>query len=141
MRTLEALTGDDDLEDTFAQATDCLAELLPAVLPAVMMEPREAEIDSLLRRSIAAPIPSLPPDFDQRLMREVRRSSQPLDRYRRILLTGYGLMSVVASAVVMRGQGLDWGAISVMILGPLALVAAARWARRATYTTIGHGAQ
>ncbi len=73
------------------------------------MEPREAGIDSLLRRSMAAPVPSLPPDFDQRLMREVRRSSQPLDRYRRILLDGYGLVSVVASAVVMRGQGLDWG--------------------------------
>jgi hypothetical protein len=104
------------------------------------MEPRDAEIDSLLRRSMAAPVPSLPPDFDQRLMCEVRRGSQPLDRYRRILLTGYGLMSVATSAVVMRGQGLDWGAISVMILGPLALVAAARWAWRATYTTMGHGA-
>ena len=104
------------------------------------MEPRDAEIDSLLRRSRAAPVPSLPPDFDQRLMCEVRRGSQPLDRYRRILLTGYGLMSVATSAVVMRGQGLDWGAISVMILGPLALVAAARWAWRATYTTMGHGA-
>jgi hypothetical protein len=100
------------------------------------MEPREAGIDSLLRRSMAAPVPSLPPDFDQRLMREVRRSSQPLDRYRRILLTGYGLTSVVASAVVMRGQGLDWGAIAGMILAPLALVAAARSAWRATHTTI-----
>jgi len=94
------------------------------------MEPREAGIDSLLRCSMAAPVPSLPPDFDQRLMREMRRGSQPLDRYRRMLLTGYGLTSVVASAVVMRGQGLDWGAISVMILAPVALVAAARWARR-----------
>jgi hypothetical protein len=105
------------------------------------MEPHEAEIDSLLRRSMARPVPSLLPDFDQRLMRELRRSSQPLDRYRRILLTGYGLTSVLTSAVVMRGQGLDWGAISVMILGPLALVAVARWARRTTYTTMGHGAK
>jgi hypothetical protein len=103
------------------------------------MEPREAEIDHLLRRSLAAPVPSLPPDFDQRLMSKVRRSSQPLDRYRRILLTGYGLTSVVTSAVVMRGQGLDWGPLSVMILGPLALVAATGWAWRAT--TMGHGAQ
>ena len=95
------------------------------------MEPREAEIDRLLRRSMAAPIPSLPPDFGQRLMREVRLSSQPLDRYRRILLTGYGVMSVAVSAVAMRGQGLHWGAISVMILVPLALVVTARSARRA----------
>jgi len=49
-------------------------------------EPREAEIESLLRRSMAAPVPSLPPDFDQRLMRQVRRSSSSLDRYDRLLL-------------------------------------------------------
>jgi hypothetical protein len=54
-------------------------------------EPREAEIESLLRRSMAAPVPSLPPDFDQRLMRQVRRSSSSLDRYDRLLLSGYGL--------------------------------------------------
>jgi anti-sigma factor RsiW len=92
------------------------------------MEPREAGIDSLLRRSMAAPVPRLPSDFDQRLMREVGRGSQPLDRYRRILLAGYGLTSVLASALVMRGHGLNWGAIAVMILGPLALVVGARWA-------------
>jgi hypothetical protein len=89
-------------------------------------------MDSLLRRSMAAPVPSLPPDFDQRLMREVRRSSEPLNRYGRILLAGYGLTSVVVSAVVMRGQGLGWSAISVMILAPLALITATRWTRRAT---------
>src|ERR1035441_7072836 len=105
------------------------------------MEPHEARIDSLLRRSMAAPVPALPIYFAQRLMREVRRSSQPLDRYRRILLTGYGLTSAVASAVVMRGQGLDWGAIAVMILGPLALVATVPWARRATHTTMRHSAK
>jgi hypothetical protein len=95
------------------------------------MEPRETEIDSLLRRSMAGPVPSLSPDFDRRLMRELRRGSQPLDRYGRILLAGYGLTSVVTCAVVMRGYGLDWGVISAAILGPLALLAAAGWARRA----------
>lgn len=105
------------------------------------MEPHEAGIDSLLRRSMTAPVPGLPPDFDQRLMREVRRGSQPRDRYRRILVTGYGLTSAVVSAVVMRGQGLDWRAISVMILGPLAVVAVVPWARRATHRTIRHSAE
>jgi hypothetical protein len=89
------------------------------------IEPRKAGIDSLLRRSMAAPVPTLPPDFDERLMREMRLSKQPPERYRRILLICYGLISVVVSAVVMRGQGLDWGAIVLMTLGPLALVAAA----------------
>jgi hypothetical protein len=102
------------------------------------MEPREAGIDRLLRRSMAAPVASLSPDFDQRLMREVRRGSQPLDRYRRILLSGYALISVATSAAIMRGQGLHWGAISATILGPLALVAAARSVRRVP-RTLGHG--
>lgn len=105
------------------------------------MEPREDGIDSLLRRSMAAPVPSLPPDFDQRLMRELRQSSQGLVRNRRILLTCYGLISGVTSAVVMRGQGLDWGAIAVMILGPLALLATVPWARRAIHTTMRHSAK
>lgn len=100
------------------------------------MKPDEAGIDSLLRRSMNVPVPSLPPDFDQRVMREVRQNSPVLDRYRRLLLTCYGLISVVISAVVMSGQGLGWGAIAVTILGPLSLVAAVPWARRATHATI-----
>ena len=105
------------------------------------MEPHETGIDSLLRRSMGAPVPSLPPDFDQRLMRELRQSSQGLGRYGRIVLTFYGLISVVVSAVVMHGQGLDWVAIAAMILGPLALVAIVPWARRPTHSTIGHSAK
>ena len=104
------------------------------------MEPREAGIDSLLRHSMAAPVPSLPADFDQRLMREVRQDSQVLGRYRRILLTCYGLISVVTSVVVMRGQGLEWGTVAVMILGPLALVATVPWGRRATRKRMRHSA-
>ena len=87
------------------------------------MDPRDAAIDRLLRQSLAAPVPNLPPGFDQRLM---RRTSQPLHRYRWIPLIGYGLVSILTSAVVMRGQGLGWGPIAGMILAPLALVAAAR---------------
>jgi len=102
------------------------------------MEPRENGIDSLLRRSMAVPVPSLPPDFDQRLMRELHQRSQVPDRYRRILLTGYGLISVVTSAVVMRGQGLGWGPVAVTIFGPLALVVAVPWARRATHRKMQH---
>ena len=105
------------------------------------MEPREAGIDSLLRRSMAAPVPGLPPDFDQRFMRELRQSSPVLDRYRRILLICYGLLSAVTSAAVMRGQGLGWGATAVTILGPLALIAAVPWVRRATQATVRQSAK
>jgi len=71
------------------------------------MERRDAEIDSLLRRSMAAPVPRLPSDFNQVLSREVRRRSER--PHARILLAGYGVMSAAASIVVMRGQGLGWG--------------------------------
>jgi hypothetical protein len=74
-----------------------------------------------------------------RELHERRRSSEPLDQSRRILLAGYGLTSVVTSAMVMHGQGLNWGATSVMLLGPLALLAAVFWARRASHTTAWHG--
>jgi hypothetical protein len=102
------------------------------------MDPREVEMDSLLRRSMAAPVPSLRPDFDQRLMGELRRRSQPSSQFSRILLAGYGGVSVVVSTVVMRGQGLGWGATAVMILGPLILVATVPWVWRATHSTTRH---
>jgi hypothetical protein len=105
------------------------------------MDPREVEMDSLLRRSMAAPVPSLRPNFDQRLMRELRRSSLPSNQFGRILLAGYGGVSAVVSIVVMRGQGLGLGAIAVMILGPLALVATVPWAWRATHSTMRHSAE
>jgi hypothetical protein len=102
----------------------------PRSEPISEMEPREAEIDSLLRRSMAAPVPRLPPDFDQVLSREVRRRSQGPRRFGQILLAGYGVMSIAASIVVMRGQGLGWGVIAATTLGPLVLLEAARRLRR-----------
>lgn len=94
------------------------------------MEPRE-EIDVLLRHEMAAPIPNLPKDFEQRVMRGVRRRSQPLDRWGRMLLAGYGVVSIITCAVILRGGGLDWAAVSGTIVGPLAVVAAGGWAWRA----------
>jgi hypothetical protein len=105
------------------------------------MEPRDDGIDNLLRRSLTAPVPSLPPEFDQRVMRELRRNSQPLDRFRQTLLIGYGLISVAASAVVMRGQGLEWVPITALIIAPLALVAAVPFVRRAAQTTLRQDAK
>lgn len=97
----------------------------------IEMDSRETGIDRLLRHSMAAPVPILPADFDKRVMRELHRSPRPLHLYRRILLTGYGLTSVVASAAVMHGQGLGWILITAMIAGPLALLAVVPWARSA----------
>jgi hypothetical protein len=87
-------------------------------------------IDSLLRKSMSAPIPRLPQDFEQVLSREVRRRSQSSTRYGRLLLAGYGIMSAAASIVVMRGQGLGWAPIAALTLSPLAILEAARRLRR-----------
>jgi hypothetical protein len=105
------------------------------------MDPREDGINNLLRRSLAAAVPSLPPEFDHRVMRELRRNLQPLNRFRRALLIGYGLISAAASAVVMRGQGLDWAPITALIFAPLALVAAVPLVRRTTQTALRHSSK
>ena len=120
--------------------TDNLPDKLPKRLPDKFpdIDPREGGIDRLLRRSLAAQVPALPPDFDQRLRREPSQASSLRDRYRRILLPSYALISVAVSAVVMRGQGLDWGPIAVMILAPLALIATIPLARRAIHTSMRH---
>jgi hypothetical protein len=94
------------------------------------MDPREAEIDSLLRRSMTAPVPRLSPDFHQVLSRELRRRSQPLNPFSRSLLTGYGVVSAAISMVVMRGQGLGWVAIALTTLGPLFTLGLARRLQR-----------
>jgi hypothetical protein len=108
--------------------------------PRTEIDPRQVAIDALLRRSLAAPLPNLPPDFEQRVMREVRRRSQPLGHYRLALFSGYALTSIVASAVVMRGQGLNWSAIALLVLSPLAVVATISWVRRATHPITPHTA-
>ena len=108
--------------------------------PRTELDPRQVVIDSLLRRSLAEPVPSLPPDFEQRVIREARRRSQPLDHYRQALFSGYALTSIVACAVVMRGQGLNWSAIALLVLSPLAIVATISWVRRATHPITPHTA-
>lgn len=105
------------------------------------MDPREIGIDSLLRRSMDAPVPTLPADFDQRVMRKVRQGSALPNRYGWIMLIGYGLVSVVTSAVVMRGQGLDSQTIALMIAAPLILVATVSWARRTMRKPMRHSAR
>ena len=107
------------------------------------IEPRpdkNSAIDGLLRSSMAAPVPSLSPGFEKRVLRAVREDSGLLGGYHRKLLAGYGLLSVLVSAIVMRGQGLPWAVVAASILTPLALIAVARSVSRATHTTASHRA-
>jgi hypothetical protein len=93
------------------------------------MESRDADMDRLLRRSMNAPIPTLSPEFDQRVLNEVNRRTQTVDRFPRNLLLGYCLMSIGVCVLVMRGQGMNWAQLSAIILTPLSLLALLRIAR------------
>lgn len=86
------------------------------------MDPREASMDRLLRRSLPAPTPRLSQDFHQVLSRRIRRKSRPPQHLAERLLIGYGVVSTLTCVVVMREQGLAWVAIAMLTLGPLLLL-------------------
>ena len=90
------------------------------------LDGRQTEMDRVLRRSLAAPVPRLSPDFQERLSLEVRRRTSPPHPFGPILLIGYGAVAASTSIVVMRGQGLSWGTIAAMTLGSLATLELAR---------------
>jgi hypothetical protein len=91
---------------------------------------RQSEMDALLRRSLAGPVPHLSADFQHNLSRELRRRSSAPKRLSRILLAGYAGLSAATSIVVMRGQGLDWLPIAAITLTALATLEAARRLQR-----------
>ena len=93
------------------------------------MDPQQTAMDALLRRTMSAPVPTLSSDFDARLRRRLNRTSPSLARYRRILLSGYGIMSILVSAALMRSQRLGWDVIAITVIVPLALLVTVRWAR------------
>ena len=84
---------------------------------------QEEEIDSFLRRSMSAPVPSLPPEFDKRVIRKIGPEAGKLKRFRKTVLAGYTLTSADVSEVAMRGQGLAWGWVDAALLGALATCA------------------
>jgi hypothetical protein len=92
-----------------------------------MPEPdsRQDLMDGLLRRSLAAPPPRLSADCHARLSHKLRRRSERRS-FGPILLGAYGVVSLLVSLVVMRGQGLDWAPIVATTLGALTVAAATR---------------
>jgi len=94
------------------------------------MDPREFEIDHLLQRSMAAPVPDLSQDFEQRLADEIQRRSQPIGPRGRIVLIGYGMISLGVSVWVMRDQGLGLPEAAAVIGIMLALMGAISLALR-----------
>lgn len=88
-------------------------------------DPRDIALHRLLRRAYRQPVPTLPPDFDRRVMRALRPPT--LHRYGRLLLTAYGLVSALTCAVLQRSQGLSWAYVGVTLLAPLAATSALWW--------------
>jgi hypothetical protein len=84
----------------------------------------DAEMDRLLLQSMGAPVPALPSNFDRRVLREVNRNSDLVERYRWMLLTAYAAVSALTSLVIMRDAGLGWLPI-IGILAPVTLISAA----------------
>ena len=82
-------------------------------------DPRDARMDDLLRRSMAAPVPRPSPDLEKRVSRALRRRARPSLTITRNLLVGYAAVSTLTSIIVMRGQGLGWGTIAAMTLTSL----------------------
>ena len=76
-------------------------------------------MDSMLRRSMAAPVPRPSPDLEKRVSRAVRLRARPSPAVTRTLLAGYVVVSAMTSIIVMRGQGLGWGTIAAMTLSSL----------------------
>lgn len=87
------------------------------------LEPNDRAMDGLLRQSLAAPVPQLPANFAARVQRDIQGQKAGLGAFPRRLLSAYGVMATVTSAVVMRNQGLGWGAIGLLLLGPVAMAA------------------
>ena len=85
-----------------------------------------SDMDALLRRKLAGPVPKLSPDFQHNLSRELKRRSSGPNRFSRILLAVYGALSAVTSIIVMRGQGLGWLPITVISMTALATLEIAR---------------
>lgn len=105
--------------------------------PVQNSDPRQAEMDDFLRRSLSAPVPRLSPDFHQVLSRKLLRRSQPPSRFAQILLAAYVAVSVVVCVVVMHSQGLNWVATAVATIVPLAALELARRARRSSRAIAG----
>jgi hypothetical protein len=80
-------------------------------------------MDRFLLRSMKAPVPALPSNFDKRVLRAVNRNSGLVERYRWILFTAYAIVSALTSLLIMHGAGLDWSPI-IGILAPVTLISA-----------------
>jgi hypothetical protein len=86
-----------------------------------------SDIETVLRQSMAAPVPRLSPDFHRTLARQLHRKPHPFGR---LLLASYTGVSLAISIALMRSQGLGWMPIAALTLGPIAPLALIIFLRR-----------
>ena len=97
------------------------------------MEPHDEEMDRLLLQSMRAPVPTLPSNFDRRVLRAVNRDSSLVERYRWMLVTVYAVVSALTSLLIMHSAGIRWLPIMVILaLLTLISVAMPAWKRKRT---------
>jgi hypothetical protein len=83
--------------------------------------PDSEKLDQRLRQSLATPAaPTLSPEFDQRLARQL--APRRLSARSRSVLLGYFLVGIALSLGAMHGAGMDLRLSCAVTIGPLVLV-------------------
>ena len=82
----------------------------------------QERMDRLLSQAMSAPVPTLSPDFDRRVLKHVqkRRLSKP----GMLALVLYAAFAIVISVWTMREAAIGWNLIAASALVPLVVVAA-----------------
>ena len=80
-------------------------------------------MEQLLAQAMSAPVPTLSPDFDRRVLRLVK--PRRLSRPGRFTLVVYSAVALIVSVWNMRQSDMDWMVIAVAVMAPIVVVAIA----------------
>jgi hypothetical protein len=92
-------------------------------------------MDQLLRKTMSAPAPVLPPNFERNLERKINARPPRLASTGQRVLSIYALATLLISILAMRVAGVDWPWIALaitapaMVSGMLVWVLRIRWIR------------
>lgn len=77
-------------------------------------------MDRLLSQALSAPVPSLSPDFDRRLARQLRPTR--ISRAGRLVLALYAVFAIAVSVWMMREASIGWNLVAAATLVPAVIV-------------------
>ena len=78
-------------------------------------------MDRLLRQALSTPVPALSPDFDRRVLKQVR--PRRLSRASIFTLAAYTMVALAISVSTMRHTEIGWPFIVVSVMVPILVVA------------------